>query len=190
MEVKTEQQTLVEVSTGGGKPADLENALPTAPSVDDLTLVRERTKAPIDLFLQEHHHLGTIQGWKACFGARYRGHLVAVCILGRPANPSVDDGTNIYITRLAARPDRPQNTGSWIIARAREWAALEDYDTLIALAGIAGNPGTVYSAAGFTCENFDDPDIGGGDSWQSREGREAYEEYNKRRWTCDLRNYR
>ncbi|RLM94306.1 XF1762 family protein [Haloarcula sp. Atlit-7R] len=190
MEIKTHQQTLIEAGKTNGEPDGPNETLPPAPSVDDLTLIRERSKKPVDLFLEEHHYLGSIQGWKACFGARYQGHLVAVCVLGRPANPDVDDGTNIYITRLAARPDRPQNTGSWLIARAREWAALEDYDTIIALAGIAGNPGTVYRAAGFTCENFENPDIGGGDSWQSREGRQAYEEYNKRRWTCDLKNYR
>lgn len=164
--------------------------VPAPVSIDSLSLTRLRDKQRVNIFLEEFHQLGGVTGWKAAFGAEYKGYLVAVCIVGRPANPTVDDGNTIYIDRLAARPDRPHNTSTWLIARARDWCVLEGYDTLVALAGISDNTGKVYKAAGMTCENFDDPDTGGGDSWQSRSGRQAFEEYDKRRWVEDLQKYR
>lgn len=164
--------------------------VPEPHSVDSLTLTRERKQKPVNLFLDEYHGLGGVPGWKAAFGATYAGYLVAVCVLGRPANPQVDDGDTIYIDRLAARPDRPANTGSWLIARARKWAALEGYDTLVALAGIGDNTGTVYAAAGFECENYDDPETVSGDGWDYRPDRKTYDSYEKRRWVCDLKPYR
>lgn len=61
-------------------------APPTPKSVTDLNLTRERKKAPVDEFLERGHPLGSVPGWKACFGARYRDHLVAVVVVGRPVS--------------------------------------------------------------------------------------------------------
>lgn len=156
---------------------------PSPGSTDDLELVRERTKRPVNEFLEQNHPLGGVPGWKAAFSARYRDSIVAVVVLGRPVARADDDGSELSITRFARRGDRPDNTGSWLIARARQWARLEGYDTLSAHAGVAGNYGTVYEAAGFECVR-DVQDTS--ERWNSREGRKTFGEYRRRKWEYDL----
>ena len=157
---------------------------PTASSVDDLTLTRERTKQPVDEFLEQRHPLKKVPGWKACFSARYRDSIVAVVVLGRPVSRMADDGTEISITRFCRREDRPENTGSWLIARARKWAYLEGYETISAHSGVAGNYGTVYEAAGFECTKVD---VAEGKGWQTREDRKDWDDYERRKWIYNLR---
>jgi len=157
---------------------------PTASSVDDLELVRERTKRPINEFLEQRHPLGGVPGWKACFSARYQDSIVALVILGRPVAREADDGTELSITRFARRNDRPANTGSWLVARARQWASLEGFDTLTAHAGVAGNYGTMYEAAGF---EVTDVTIADGKGWLSQgDNRETWDDYERRKWECKL----
>jgi len=188
--MELDQQTLTSQFSGRTEEARYGMQLPTPSSVNHLTLSRERKKKPVNLFIDEFHELGPLHLWKACFAARYRGNLVAVVILKRPASPQVDDGHTLSISRFATRPDRPANTGSWLISKARDWAALEGYDELIAYAGVAGNRGVVYSAAGFECENDDNPAVGGGDGWTNRENRKVLPEYEKRKWTYNLTKHR
>lgn len=155
-------------------------------SVTDLQLRRERSRTAVNEFLESDaidHKLGGVPGWKAAFGGRYGESLVAVCVLSRPVARTLDDGKTISISRYAARPDRPANTGSWLIARARVWARLEGYETMIAYSGVADNYGTVYEAAGFEIGRVSQAD---GDSWTSREGRSEWDDYTRRRWEYDL----
>lgn len=156
---------------------------PTPKSITDCDLVRERTKRPIDEFLEQRHPLGSVTGWKACFSARYRDFIVALVILGRPVARMADD-SEISITRLCCRDDRPANTGSWLIARARHWATLEGYETISAHAGVAGNYGTVYSAVGFECV---DTTVADGSGWlRHGDDRETWDDYERRKWVCEL----
>lgn len=155
---------------------------PTPSSVDDLELTRERTRQPINEFLEQRHPLGDVPGWKACFSARYRDSIVAVVVVGRPVARQSPDG-ELSVTRFCRREDRPANTGSWLIARARRWAALEGYDTLSAHAGVAGNYGTVYEAAGFDCV---ETTVADGAGWKSREGRDSWDDYQRRKWVSEL----
>ena len=154
-------------------------------SVDDLTLVREREQATVNEFLEQRHPLGSVPGWKACFSARYEDCIVAVVVLGRPVARQADDGTELSITRFCRRDDRPDNTGSWLIARARKWAELEGYDTLSAHAGVAGNYGTVYDASGFECEEVT---VADGAGWTNRDGRESWDGYERRKWVYPLKD--
>jgi len=157
---------------------------PTPPSTDSLTVTRERSRAAVNEFLTRHHPLGRTQFWHACFGARYRGALVACVVLERPSARMLDDGSVVELTRLGLREDRPQNTGSWLIARARQWAELEGFDRLIAYAGVAGNRGTVYEAAGFECDDVAQAD---GSGWTTHSGdRRTWDDYERRRWVCEL----
>ena len=157
---------------------------PTPASVSDLRLVRERSKQPVDAFLESHHPLGPVPGWKACFSARYQDSIVALVVLGRPVARMADDGTELSITRFARRDDRPANTGSWLIARARRWASLEGFDTLSAHAGVAGNYGTVYEAAGF---DVSDVTMADGKGWLAQgDDRDTWDDYERRKWTYDL----
>jgi GNAT superfamily N-acetyltransferase len=149
-------------------------------------LCRERSRTAVNDFLESdqiNHKLGGVPGWKAAFGGRYDGDLVAVCVLSRPVARALDDGDTISISRYASRPDRPANTGSWLIARARRWARLEGYETMIAYSGVAENYGTVYEAAGFDVARVSQAS---GDSWTSREGRSEWDDYTRRRWEYDL----
>ena len=157
-------------------------------SVDDLRLTRERSRNEINNFLESDgvdHKLGGIPGWKAAFGARHESKLIAVCVLGRPVARMVDEDKEISITRYGSQPERPSNTGSWLIARARQWAFLEGYQRISAHAGVAGNKGTVYSAAGFKLVREEKAQ---GDSWQSREGRSSVDDFVRRKWIYPLRD--
>lgn len=167
-----------ELSRGVSEP-------PVAPSVDDLELCRERKRAPVNEFLEQRHPLGGVPGWKACFSARYRDMIVAVVVVGRPTARMADDGTELSITRFCRRDDRPDNTGSWLIARARQWTYLEGYDAITAHAGVAGNYGTVYEAAGFECTGITMAD---GQGWLTQgDDRETWDDYERRKWECELR---
>jgi GNAT superfamily N-acetyltransferase len=158
---------------------------PTAHSVDDLQLVRERETRAVNEFLEQRHPLGSVPGWKACFSARYRDSIVAVVIVGRPVARVADDGSELSITRYCRRDDRPANTGSWLIARARDWARLEGYDTITAHAGVAGNYGTVYEAAGFDCSGVTMAD---GKGWLTQgDDRDTWDDYERRKWVYLLR---
>lgn len=164
----------------------MNNRLPTPDSVNDLTLCRERNRTEINEFLDSElvdHQLGSVPGWKAAFGARYNGKLVAICILSRPVAREIDADKTISISRFAALPTRPQNTGSWLIAGAREWARLEGYENLIAYAGVAGNYGTIYEAAGFELIKEEEAR---GDGWKTRENRRIVSAFIRRKWKYEL----
>jgi GNAT superfamily N-acetyltransferase len=150
---------------------------PSPRTLSQLRLTRERSRAPVNAFLESHHPLGAEPGWKACFGARYADQLVAVVVLGRPKARLTDDGSVLSVTRFARRDDRPDNTGSWLLARARDWARLEGYERLIAHAGVAGNVGTVYEAAGFRLARETTAD---GAGWTNRDGRDEWPDYTRR----------
>lgn len=155
---------------------------PTAGSVSHLELVRERTRQPVNEFLEQRHPLGSVPGWKACFSGRYKDSIVALVVVGRPVARQAPD-SELSITRFCRREDRPANTGSWLIARVRQWASLEGYETLSAHAGVAGNYGTVYEAAGFRCESVTTAD---GSGWLSRDDRDSWDDYERRKWVSDL----
>jgi len=157
---------------------------PTPSSVSDLTLSREKSRKQINRFLDRVHPRGGVQFWHACFGARFRGHLVACIVLERPSARQVDDGTRAEITRFGIREDRPHNTGSWLIARVRNWAALEGYDEILTYAGIAGNVGTTYKAAGFECV---ETTISDGAGWlRHGDDRDSWDDYERRKWVYEL----
>lgn len=165
----------------------MNSRIPKPNSVDDLRLTRERSRSEVNSFLDAKmvdHELGSVPGWKAAFGARFNEELIAVCILGRPVARHIDANEVISISRFAALPTRPANTGSWLIARARKWARLEGYQKIIAYAGVAGNYGTIYEAAGFKLVKQDEAQ---GDSWNSRENRKTVADFTRRKWGCTLR---
>lgn len=164
------------------------NEVETPSSVSDLKVSRERSRNEVNDFLESEvigHKLGGVPGWKAAFGARYNTHLIAVCVVGRPVARMVNAEEELSITRYAAHPERPANTGSWLIAHARRWAFLEGFSRISAHAGVAGNGGTVYAASGFELTR---EDFARGDSWKSREGRSGVNDFIRRKWVYQLRD--
>lgn len=164
----------------------MSDEIPEPPSVGHLSLTRERSRIRVNEFLEKDevdHKLGEIQGWRACFGARYQGILYAVCVVGRPTARMLDDDKIVEITRFATRPQRPVNTGSWLIAKARDWAELEGYEKIIAYSGIADNKGILYQASGF---ELDEKTQAKGSGWTNREGREERDDYERLRYSYEL----
>lgn len=84
------------------------------------------------------------------------------------------------ITRYSSRLDAPYNPGTWLISKARDWAMLEGFDTISAHAGVEGNHGEVYKAAGF---ELVDKREASGDNWTNRNG---FGEYTRRKYVCEL----
>jgi GNAT superfamily N-acetyltransferase len=159
---------------------------PEPPSVRHLELTRERSRKTVNQFLDNYdvdHDLGSVTGWRACFGARYCGTLYAVVTVGRPVSGSIDDDKIVEINRFATRPERPANTGSWLIAKARDWAELEGYEKIISYAGVGGNDGTLYTACGFELVGTTQAD---GSSWTHREDREEREDFERRKYVYEL----
>lgn len=155
-----------------------------------LTLLRDRDQIGVNEFLTHpiiDHDLGDVPGWKAAFTAVYNGKRVATAILSRPAAPALDASKIITLSRYAAHPNRPPNTASWLLARARRWAALEGYDELRTYAGVSNdNEGTIYQATGFTLDDITDAN---GDGWTNREGRDSWNDYTRRRYVASLDAY-
>lgn len=164
-----------------------------APSTKALTLSAERgsgSKYRINGFLKhpEISYKGDVvgNGFKIALTAQYNGNDVAMAVLGKPtARLGWDDANVIQLLKFAAHPDRPQNTGSWLLSKAYKWAELECYDTFLTYAGeMNENTGVMYSAANFDCidveANHD------GDGWTNRENREGRGTYTKRTWIRSL----
>ena len=160
---------------------------PSSFSPSRLTLMRERSRKTVNAFLNHpvvDHQRGDVPGWKAAFGARYRGELVAVCVLSNPKARMADDGQTIELNRYAAHPRRPENTASWLIARAAEWAELEGYDRILTYAGVANdNEGTIYQAANFVPHESTETN---GEGWKNRNGRDSWADYTRRPYTYQL----
>lgn len=164
----------------------MDHERPKPNSVSDLDLTRERSRTEINQFLQSdsvNHKLGSVPGWKAAFGARYDGELIAVCVLGRPVARRIDHSRVISISRFGSLPTRPENTGSWLIGQSRVWARLEGFRKIIAYAGAAGNYGTIYDAAGFDLEKIDESS---GDGWENRKDRQGISKFTRRKWVYEL----
>jgi len=156
---------------------------PSPSSVNHLELSRERSRKQVNQFLNRVHPRGEVPGWKACFGARYQGYLVACLVVGRPNSKYSDDGNTLEINRFGIRDDRPANTGSWLISRVVRWAELEGFNRMITFAGVSGEKGTVYQASGF---DLIETTISDGSSWTYREDRDSWDDYKRRKYELTL----
>ncbi|WP_302084045.1 hypothetical protein [Salinibaculum rarum] len=114
---------------------------------------------------------------------------------------TVSAGRTRELTRYASHPDvrggnatdtakaastRRENTASWLISHALEWAALEGYETVVSYSGVANqNEGTIYKAANFQYAGTVDAD---GDGWTNRSKRDSWSNSReKSRWIAKLR---
>lgn len=162
-----------------------------APNTDTLTVQAERGKNQmkrINGFLKhpsvDYQHNTAVPATKFGLTAKYKDTDVAMAVLGRPTAKSHGDGSTIELSRFAAHPDRPQNTGSWLLSRAATWSYLEGYDQFLSYAGVMNdNEGVMYDAAGFEKQ---DESVIDGDRWESREGRTGHGQYKKRTWVKQL----
>lgn len=72
-----------------------------------------------------HRHNKPVQGSKFSFGCKYKGKLVAVCVVGRPISRFKDDGYTAEVTRICVFDDAPNGVNSFLYARSwRAWKAM------------------------------------------------------------------
>lgn len=136
---------------------DVDVRLRTAPeSPSDLTFEKiegRGSRTEVNNFLEGaedglvSHDLGGVSSWKAAFVARHDGAIVSALTMHH-YHPSTN-GVEIAITRVANHPSAPKNTSTWVIARARKWAERAGYERVATYAGVGGNEGVCYRAAGF-----------------------------------------
>lgn len=93
-----------------------------------------------------HHrpHVGEI----VAHGAHVAGALVAVCVVGRPVAPALDDGATWEVTRLAVGPDAPPCCASMLLGLAWRHARAYGVERLVSYTR-ADEAGTCYRAAGW-----------------------------------------
>jgi len=162
-----------------------------APSTSDLSLRAERgsgARERVNGYLKHpavgYQHDPQTKPFRIALTATYRSQEVAMAVLGRPSGRHNADGRTIELYRFAAHPDRPANTGSWLLARCCAWSRLEGYDRLLTYAGVQnGNEGTMYQAAGF---ELVDTVVADRSDWHSRDGRTGGGTYRKRRYQRNL----
>lgn len=171
------------------------SSVPSPPSCGALSISQvsgEGSRGQINEFLEGgpdglvDHSLGGVHVWKAAFVATYQGHTISALVLANPASPNANADEELVISRLACHPARPHNTSSWFIARAREWAQFQGFSRLVAYAGVGGNDGTCYEAAGFDHESTVWAD---GSGWTNREGRGKVADggqWRRAKWVYDL----
>ena len=72
-----------------------------------------------------HRHNKPVQGSKFAFGCKYKGKLVAVCVVGRPIARYKDDGFTAEVTRTCVFDDAPKGVNSFLYSRAwKAWKAM------------------------------------------------------------------
>jgi hypothetical protein len=137
--------------------------VPESDHVDELSFEKiegRGSRKTVNAFLTGYedghvdHACGGVHHWKAAFVARYEGHIVGAIVLAPPQNGVLAaGGEEIVISRIACHPVRPENTATWLIAHARDWAERTGYNRVSALAGVDGNRGLCYEAAGFDLDD-------------------------------------
>ncbi|MFQ3293044.1 MAG: hypothetical protein ACI9EZ_001741 [Halobacteriales archaeon] len=158
-----------------------------APLTGHLSLRAERgsgARERVNGFLKHpdvgYQHDPVTTPFRIAITATYQGSEVAMAVLGRPTGRHNADGWTVELYRFAAHPDRPPNTGSWLLSRCCSWSRLEGYDRLLTYAGVQNdNEGTMYQAAGFELLGTT---IADRSEWHSRDGRTGGGTYTKRRY--------
>lgn len=117
-------------------------------------LVHDRGICPITFhdarkFIQTHHsYLAAPRGCLFCVAAFVANDIVAVAIVNRPINPTMDDGVTAEISRLCTH-DAPRNTATALIRRVLQATRAIGYHRLITY--VDGNrDGATWKAANFT----------------------------------------
>lgn len=193
------RELLVDIAVGGQKwradaPADMDfdqrrmtqwvdireqAEMPEPDSVSDLTFEKiggRGSRRTVNSFLEGHedgfvdHACGGVHTWKAAFVARYEGEIIAALVLAPHPNGKIAaEGEEVVISRIACHPVRPKNTSSWMISKARKWAERDGFERISALAGVDGNRGKVYEAAGFELEDVNEDYLDrDGNKWHKR----------------------
>jgi hypothetical protein len=114
--------------------------------------VRDRGICPIAFhdarkFIQAHHaYLAAPRGCLFCIAAYDHGDIVAVAIVNRPVNPSMDDGVTAEISRLCTH-DAPANTATALLRRVLRACRAIGYHRLISYVDAERDGGSFKAAS-------------------------------------------
>lgn len=113
-------------------------------------------------FLEKHHYLGRVAGWKVC-GVLWSDHFTwdGLVVVSRPVARMVDKDT-VEVTRLCLRRGAPKNSGSRLLGWATRWAVKNGYRRVITYADPSqGHTGVIYRAANFRADGTTSAKAGG-----------------------------
>ena len=141
-----------------------------------LIIVHVELKQANELVAKYHRHHKPVVGHRFSMGAfdTVRNELVGAVIVGRPVARLVNSKEVVEVTRLAT--DGTKNACSLLYsaaARAAKELGYKKIQTYI----LDTEMGTSLVASGWSAEDLS---CGGGDGWQSREGRRADQPVNKK----------
>ena len=101
-----------------------------------------------DLVNRWHSTLRAPVGWRVAFTLLAGGETAGISTWGRPTARLEDQVSTLEHTRMALGPGAPRNSGSWFLARNREWirANMPGIRRLIAYVNLEHHAGTIYQA--------------------------------------------
>lgn len=142
-------------------------------------------------FVRQHHYThSTPTPGRVSFGVfdsdSAIARLIGVVLVARPAATFADQMSMLEIRRMVILDCTERNAESRVLGYVRRWIVRNcpDVHTLIAYSDPeAGHVGTIYKAAGFTCEGTI---RGHAKGWQYRPGRKATTSSDKIRYSLRL----
>lgn len=118
-----------------------------------------------ELIERLHRHHKRVQGHRWSIGATHNGELVGACVVGRPVSRHTDAKKVLEVTRMVSNGHRNVCSALYgAAARAGQALGYEAIQTFI----LDGETGASLLGAGWELYR---QHAGGGDGWQSREGR-------------------
>lgn len=120
-----------------------------------------------------HSTLSAPIGWKVAFMLLDESEVVGVSTWGHPTARHEDQIYTLEHTRMALCDKVPRNTGSWFLARNREWIRknMPNIKRLIAYVNLENHTGIVYRADNWKTVY---KKINSG-TWKSRDNRKGNE---------------
>lgn len=140
-----------------------------------VTVLRATTRMNefLDHPLVDHKHGGVTTAKIAFAAKRPDGKLAAIAVIDSVNAAERFDRKTVELTRYASHPESQtrgtDNAATWLISKARHWAAHQGFTEFITTAGTDGNTGQIYKALGFDCTG---PRESSGD--YNRDGRQNF----------------
>jgi hypothetical protein len=117
--------------------------------VEDCSCMVVHDRLLVQGFISEFHStLGAPVGWRVAFALLFGGEVLGISTWGRPTARLEDQVATLEHTRMALKPSAPKNSGSWFLARNREWIRenMPGIIRLIAYVNLDDHNGGIYRA--------------------------------------------
>lgn len=105
-------------------------------------------------FIKKYHYSKSIRGiaTKHIFVLGWRGRLMGVCVVGKPAGHKYNGTNTVEIRRFCTVDDAPKNASSFFLGKVLKYLKKNtDYKTVISFADpFHQHKGIIYKASNFT----------------------------------------